>query len=208
MIDPVDHVISRSLLAGVVVGIGGYLYLLNHDHIIGSALASICFLSCSVLNLNLFTNKSGFLSDLMDFRRLILVLILNVIAAFLFGLISRFLNQSIVSIADKMVLSHLSSDYFICIMMSLITGFLITLSTKFDNLRSGYLLHVAYVFSFLAIGGFHCVLDSFYYGASSVFYDNIWGLTSRLLVVILFNFIGCNLYNLFVNKSFIEQRNI
>lgn len=204
MIDPVDHVISRSLLAGIVVGIGGYLYLLSHDPMIGSALASICFLSCSVLNLNLFTNKSGFLSDSMDFRRLILVLILNVIAAFLFGLISRFLNQSIVSMADKIVLSHLSSDYLLCIMMSLITGFLVTLAAKFDNLRSGYLLHIVCVFSFLAIGGFHCVLDSFYYGASSVFYDNIWSLTSRLLVVILFNFIGCNLYNLFVNKSFVE----
>lgn len=204
MIDPVDHVISRSLLAGIVIGIGGCLYLLSHDSVIGSALASICFLSCSVLNLNLFTNKSGFLSDSMDFRRLILVLILNVTAAFLFGLISRFLNQSIVSVADKIALSHLSSDYLFCIAMSLITGFLMTLAAKFDNRGSDCLLHIVCVFSFLVVGGFHCVLDSFYYGASSIFYDNIWGLTSRLLVVILFNFIGCNLYNLFVNKSFIE----
>lgn len=204
MIDPADHITSRSLLAGIAIGIGGCLYLLSYDSMIGSVLASICFLSCSVLNLNLFTNKSGSLSDSMDFRRLILVLLLNVIAAFLFGLISRFLNQSIVSVADKIVMNYLSSDYSLCIMMSLITGFLMTLAAKFDNRGSDCLLHIVCIFSFLAVGGFHCVLNSFYYGASSVLYDNIWDLTSRLLVVILFNFIGCNLYNLFVNKSFIE----
>lgn len=205
MIDPADHIISKSLLAGAVIGIGGFLFLSSQCSLIGALLVSICFLSCSILKLNNFTDKSGCLSDYIDFRRLILVLLLNVVATFIFGLISKFLNLSIVSVADKCVNTILATDYATCAVTSLAVGFIMMLAAEFRRESSGNLLYIMCVSGLLATGYSNCVLDSFYYGASSVLYDNVWSLTSRLLVVILFNFIGCNLYNLSVNRSLIHR---
>lgn len=205
MIDPTDHIISKSLLAGAVIGIGGFLFLSSQCSLIGALLVSICFLSCSVLKLNIFTDKSCCLSDSIDFRRLILVLLLNVVATFIFGLISRFLNPSIVSVADKCVNIILATDYISCAITSLAVGFIMMLAAEFRKESSGNLLYTMCIFGLLVIGCSNCVLDSFYYGASLVLYDNVWSLTSRLLVVTLFNFIGCNLYNLSVNRSLIHR---
>lgn len=205
MIDPDDHIISRSLLAGVVVGVGGFLLLSSSSLLVGALLASVCFLSCNILNLNLFTDKSGCLSDSVDFRRLTLVLLLNVVSAFTFGLISRFLSPSIVNVADKCVSTILATDYATCAITSLAVGFIMMLAAEFRKESSGNLLYIMCIFGLLAIGCSNCVLDSFYYGASSILYDNVWSITSKLLVVILFNFIGCNLYNLSVNRSFIHR---
>jgi hypothetical protein len=132
-------------------------------------------------------------------------LLLNVVAAFTFGLISRFLNSSVVDVADKCVNAILSTDYTSCAITSLAVGFIMMLAAEFRKEGSGNLLYIMCIFGLLAIGYSNCVLDSFYYGASSAFYDNVWSLTSRLLVVILFNFVGCSLYNLFVNRSFIHR---
>ena len=147
----------------------------------------------------------GSSSESTDFRRLILVLLLNVVAAFIFGLISRFLNPSIVSVADNCVSTILSTDYVARAINSLAVGFIMMLASEFRKEGSGNLLYIICVSGLLAIGCTNCVLDSFYYGASSILYDNMWSLTSRLLVVILFNFIGCNLYNIFVNRSLIHR---
>lgn len=205
MIDPDDHIISRSLFAGVVVGIGGFLFLSSQCSLIGALLIAVCFLSCSIFKLNIFTDKSGCLSDSVDFRRLTLVLLLNVVSAFTFGLILRFLNQSIVRAADKYVSTILATDYTTCAITSLAVGFIMMLAAEFRKESSGNLLYIMCIFGLLSIGCSNCVLDSFYYGASLILYDNVWSLISRLLVVILFNFIGCNLYNLFVNRSFIHR---
>lgn len=204
MIDPDNHIISRSLLAGIIVSIGGYLFLSCTNTLFGAVLTALCFLSCSILNLNLFTDKAGFLSESIDFRRLILVLLLNVFAAFMFGLISRFLNVTISSLADNILLATISSGYLLCIIKAIIAGFLFTLAVESSTKSKNCIIPIICITGFIYTSCFNCVLDSFYYGASSVIYENP-SLMLHLLLVIIFNFIGCNLYNLFVNRSFIHR---
>lgn len=204
MIDPDNHIISRSLLAGIIVSIGGYLFLSCTNTLFGAVLTALCFLSCSILNLNLFTDKAGFLSESIDFRRLILVLLLNVFAAFMFGLISRFLNVTISSLADNILLATISGGYLLCIIKAIIAGFLFTLAVESSTKSKNCIIPIICITGFIYTSCFNCVLDSFYYGASSVIYENP-SLMLHLLLVIIFNFIGCNLYNLFVNRSFIHR---
>lgn len=204
MIDPNNHIISRSLLAGVIVGIGGYLFLSCINTLFGAILMALCFLSCSILNLNLFTDRAGFLSGSIDFRRLTLVLICNLFTAFIFGLISRFLNVTISNLADNMLLSVISSSYLLCIIKAIIAGFLFTLAIESGTKSKSCIIPIICITGFIYTSCFNCVLNSFYYGASSVIYENP-SLMLHLLLVIVFNFIGCNLYNLFVNKSFIHK---
>ena len=203
MIDPNNHVISKSLFAGVSIGIGGYLFLSCYNTILGSILGTILFsvglLSCVITCSPLFTGKSGFISDTQDFRRLILVLLLNVYAAFTFGLIVRLLNPQIVNAANDILISRLNTDYLSYIIKSIVTGFLMTLAIESESKpNSNHLVLILCIVGFISAGCFHCIADSFYYGASTVLY-------LRLFVVIIFNFVGCNLYNLFVNRSFIHK---
>lgn len=210
MIDPNNHVISKSLFAGVSIGVGGYLFLSCYNTILGSILGTILFsvglLSCVITCSPLFTGKSGFISDTQDFRRLILVLLLNVYAAFVFGLISRLLNPSIVNAANDILISRLDTDYLSYIIKSIVTGFLMTLAIESESKpNANHIVLILCIVGFISAGCFHCIADSFYYGASTVLYDNLGSLILRLLVVIIFNFVGCNMYNLFVNRSFIHK---
>lgn len=203
MIDPDNHIISRSLLAGVVVGIGGFLLLSSSSLFIGALLAAVCFLSCNILKLNLFTDKSGFLSETIDFRRLFLVLLLNLFAAFVFGVISKFLSAPISNAADGVLIAEINTDYLSCILKSVVTGFLLMLATESSIKSKNCIVPIICIIGFIYTACFNCVLDAFYYGASSLLYDNP-SLILRLFIVAVFNFIGCNLYNLTVNRSFIH----
>lgn len=206
MIDPNNHVVSRSLFAGIAIGIGGYLFLSCSNAILGSILFSAGLLSVCIFKCNLFTGKSGFISDTQDFRRLILVLLLNVFAAFMFGLISKLLNPSIANAADGVLIARLNTDYLPYIIKSIITGFLMTLAIESESKpNANHLVLILCVVGFISAGCLHCIADSFYYGASTMLYDNPIDLVLRLLVVILFNFVGCNLYNLVVNRSIIHR---
>lgn len=208
MIDSNNHVVSRSLFAGIVIGIGGFAFLSAANHVVGAILFSIGLLACSMLNLNMFTDKSGFLQDTKDFRRLILVLLLNLFAAFMFGLLARFFDTSISTAADGILIARLNTEYLPCIIRSIIIGFLMTLAMcKEQNTHSNdnHIITILCAFAAMYLGGFHCILESFYYGASTTFYDNIGDLLLRLLFIVVFNFIGCNLYNLFIHRSAIHN---
>lgn len=210
MIDPNNHVVSKSLFAGVSIGIGGYLFLSCYNTILGSILGTILFsvglLSCVITCSPLFTGKSGFISDTQDFRRLILVLLLNVYAAFTFGLIARLLNPQIVNAANDILISRMSTDYLSYIIKSIVTGFLMTLAIESESKHNAnHLVLILCIVAFISSGCFHCIADSFYYGASTMLYKDPSSFILRLFVVIIFNFVGCNLYNLFVSRSFIHK---
>lgn len=205
MIDPNNHVISKSLFAGLSIGIAGYIYL-STNVILGTILFSVGLLSCVITCSPLFTGKSGFISDTQDFRRLILVLLLNVYAAFTFGLIARLLNPQIVNAANDILISRMGTDYLSYIIKSIVTGFLMTLAIESESKpNTNHLVLILCIVGFISSGCFHCIADSFYYGASTMLYENPSSLILRLLVVIIFNFVGCNLYNLFVSRSFIHK---
>ena len=205
MIDPNNHVISKSLFAGLSIGIAGYIYL-STNVILGTILFSVGLLSCVITCSPLFTGKSGFISDTQDFRRLILVLLLNVYAAFTFGLIARLLNPQIVNAANDILISRMGTDYLSYIIKSIVTGFLMTLAIESESKpNTNHLVLILCIVGFISSGCFHCIADSFYYGASTMLYKDPSSFILRLFVVIIFNFVGCNLYNLFVSRSFIHK---
>ena len=206
MIDPNNHVVSRSLFAGVAIGVGGYLFLSCATPILGTVLFSVGLLSCVLFRCNLFTGKAGFISDTQDVRRLILVLLLNVFAAFMFGLMSRLLNSSLESAANSILAARLNTGYLPYIIKSIITGFLMTLAIESESKsNANHIILILCVVGFISAGCLHCIADSFYYGASTMLYDNPGTFILKLLIVILFNFVGCNMYNLLINKSIIHH---
>lgn len=206
MIDPTKNVISKSLLAGISVGIGCFLLLACEYTFLGYLLFSIGFVCCSIFDLNLFTDKCCTISDSQDFRRLILVILLNTLAVFMFGLLSGALDPAVSTSADNILKEHISNDYLQYIIKSIITGFLLTVAVKSEMKdEHSHIIYALCVIGFVSTGCLHCIAESFYYGASSMIYSNTGDLLFRLLIIVVFNFIGSNMYNLFVNKSLIHN---
>lgn len=204
MIDPNNHIISKSLFAGAAVSIGCYISLLCDISLLSPLLLSIGFLFCIVYQCNLFTDKAGFISDTRDIRRLILVLLLNVFAAFVFGIAIRFLDTSVSIEVDKILSVKLNTDYLQYIIGSIITGSLMSFAIESTNKQSkNFLIPILCVVGFAYTGCPHSIVDSFYYGASTLLYSSADSLILHLLVAIIFNFVGCNLYNLTVKRSLI-----
>lgn len=202
----IDGIIGRSFLAGVTIGIGGFINLSCDNHVVGALLFSICLLSICLLNLNLFTGKSGFIHDLSDFRRLVLVLIVNLLGAITFGIIIKFTDTSIVDSANKIVQTRLAADYSQLIIRSVITGFLMTLAVESEKKQdSNHIILVLSIMGFILSGCYHCIAETFYYSVSSLSFTDLFSVIARLSVVIVFNFIGCNLYNLIVTKKLFNR---
>lgn len=201
----VDNIVSKSLLAGLSIGVGCFIFLSCNNPILGALLFSVGLSAVVVFNLNLFTGRSGFISDANDARRLILVLLLNLISAFLFGLLSSLLCTDLQISADELVSNRLTTNLPSFVIKSVVTGFLMTLAVESEKNSSNHLIMFLSVMSFILAGCYHCIADSFYYGASSLLFDNIGSISIRLIITILFNFIGCCLYTIFVNKSLVNR---
>lgn len=199
------NIFSKSLLAGIAIGFGGLINLSCSNNVIGAVLFSVGLLSVYIFELNLFTGKSGFLSDKYDFRRVILVLIINLLGAYLLGLLTHFMISDIRQPADMIVSNRLGTDISTIFMKSILTGFLMTLAIESEKRQnSNHLILILSVVGFILSGSFHCIADAFYYGVSSMTFSNPTQAIARLLVVIVANFIGCNLYNLTVSKGIIH----
>ena len=65
----VEHIFSKSLLAGIAIGVGGFIFLSCANKFIGAFLFAVGLASCVVFKLNLITGKSGFASDKNDLKR-------------------------------------------------------------------------------------------------------------------------------------------
>jgi hypothetical protein len=202
-----DNIISKSTLAGISVCIGSYLYLILENSTLGSILFSACILGCSTFDLNLFTLKSGYISDNQDLRRSILVLLLNLCTVFILGVLFRISDLNIVDSANNIVNNRIDQNILQIIINSIIVGFLFTLSVESEKYNSNYrsyLLSIISLIPITLIGNF-CLFDLFVYSTSSIAANNILFALLNLFITTIFNFIGCILYNLFIYKSIIHR---
>lgn len=196
----IERIFSKSAIAGIILGFSCFLYLSCQNTIVGSILFAVGMLYATQFDINIFTDKSCSLINSGDARRLSLVLILNVISAFLFGFVTRLISPEFIYSANAIVQSHYNSSIIEFIIKSVITGFLISTSVS-SNISERKFIYVICAFVVAQFGFYHCNISAFYYGLSDVFYEHFIYMPIMFSVMIISNFIGCNLYNLFVNKS-------
>ena len=82
----------KSILAGIMIGIGATAYLSSNNKIVGSILFSIGLFIIVTKELNLFTGKVGYIvnNNLSYIKEVFITLIGNAIGTYLVGLILRF----------------------------------------------------------------------------------------------------------------------
>ena len=97
------EILIKSILAGIMIGIGGTIYLSLDNKIVGSILFAIGLFIIVVYSFNLYTGKIGYLINNFNkkyIRELIITLIGNFIGTFFVGFVLRY-TRIYNSISDK-----------------------------------------------------------------------------------------------------------
>ena len=199
---------TKGILAGLAIGLGGFLFILmSHfvngelGKVLGSILFSVgLFLVCT-FRLSLYTGKIGLVFEEKQtkefYASLPIMLVGNAIGAFGLGYICYFIfrNTDIMNTVNAACLARTTlnsfNDYLSCIVKSILCGFCVYMAVycfNKDRLRPlGISLLVFFVFLFVYCGFQHCIANMFYFG----FGNHINGYTFiNLALVIIFNSIG------------------
>ena len=189
------EILIKSILAGIMIGIGGTIYLSLDNKIVGSILFAIGLFIIVVYSFNLYTGKIGYLINNFNkkyIRELIITLIGNFIGTFFVGFVLRY-TRIYTSISDKakgLVDIKLNDTLISILILSFFCGILMYLAVNtYKEVKDigKYLAVFQGVIVFILCGFEHCIANMYYFSVSST-----WSLNTLLylLVMILGNSLG------------------
>ena len=189
------EILIKSILAGIMIGIGGTIYLSLDNKIVGSILFAIGLFIIVVYSFNLYTGKIGYLINNFNkkyIRELIITLIGNFIGTLFVGFILKYTRIYIMISEKAKTLADIKlNDTLISILiLSFFCGILMYLAVntyKEAKDIGKYLAVFLGVIVFILCGFEHCIANMYYFSVSST-----WSLNTLLylLVMILGNSLG------------------
>ena len=185
----------KSVLAGIMIGIGGTIYLSIDNKVVGASLFGIGLFMIVIYGFNLYTGKIGYLVDNFNFKyikMLVITLIGNFIGTFFVGYILKFTRiYSLIHDKAKILVNVKLDDSLISILiLAFFCGILMYLAVntyKENRDISKYLGVFLGVIVFILCGFEHCIANMYYFSVA-----NIWNLNTLLylLIMILGNSLG------------------
>ncbi|MBQ8996899.1 formate/nitrite transporter family protein [Candidatus Saccharibacteria bacterium] len=172
--------LKKSAAAALLIALGDYV-LLKLGNPLGPFLFALGLLGVCYLGANLFTGKCGFLfEDKLDPLDLIIILLANLLAGWLFGLFFSLLDPEVASAAAGKVASWDFSFTFFG--KSLLCGVVMYVAVKMY--KAGTPLGILFGIPLFIFCGFqHCIANVITLGVARAF---SW----TLLLAILGNFLG------------------
>lgn len=197
-------ILFKSFLAGIMIAIGGTVFLSIENKVIGASLFSIGLFGVLIYNLNLYTGKIGYLItnfNLKYIKELIITLIGNFIGACSVGFILRYtriydniyekaLNLANTKLSDSIISIFILSIFCGLLMYYAVNGF--KKQTDFGK----YLVVYLGVAVFILCGFEHCIANMYYFSVADIWSLKTLGYTG---IMVLGNSIGsfiiplCNL---------------
>ena len=179
------NLITKSILAGLLISLAGIVYLNCSDKIVGSLLFSLGLISVILLEANLFTGKIGYVNSKRSILDSLLILVFNLVAATIVGLIYRCSSDAAASIAESKLLVF-SETWWLTGLKSIGCGAAIYLAVEGYKKSKSLIPVILGVMVFILAGWNHCIADCFYMAAGS---SSVLAIP-YLLVVIVGNSIG------------------
>lgn len=176
--------IRKEILAGLLIGIGGFAFLSVDNRYVGAFLFSVGLISVILLGAFLYTGKVGYVRKISDAVKMIPMCFLNMIGSALFGVVTQPLirDQAALTVGNKFAKTPL--NVFIS---AAICGALIYLAVELFKKSRNILTIILPVFTFVAVGADHCIANSYYFAAAGEY--NKYTLT-YLIVCIFGNALG------------------
>ena len=187
----VFNLIVKSILAGLLISLAGIVYLNCPEKIVGSLLFSLGLISVILLEANLFTGKIGYVNSKQSILDSLLILVFNLVAATIVGLIYRCGSDAATPIVESKLLVF-SETWWLTGLKSIGCGAAIYLAVEGYKKSKSLIPVILGVMVFILAGWNHCIADCFYMAAGSSSALAI----PYLLVVIVGNSIGSLLIRL------------
>ena len=121
--------ITKSILAGILIGFGVIINVQSENHIMGAFLFSFGLLTIIHMQLNLFTGKIGFISD-NKISFLLIVLIFNLIAILITVGVYSVANTSFIELMKAAAASKFAKTWFTLFINACFCGALIHFAVK------------------------------------------------------------------------------
>ena len=197
-------VLSKGIYAGIMIGIGGTIYLSVSNQVVGAILFAIGLLTICVYKMNLYTGMIGYiLENKLGYLK---TLILTLLGNFIGTLITAYLvlNTRIASIgirAKEISMIKINDSYLSLFILSVFCGILMYIAV--NNFKKGedsiikYLSIFICVVVFILCGFEHCIANMYYISLAQV-----WSFKSAIsmLFMVLGNSFGAIILSLFSNK--------
>ena len=174
------ELINKSIGAALLISLGDYA-LLKLGNPIGPVLFSLGLLGVCYMGQNLFTGKCGFLiEDKIKITDLLIILLINLIAGYLIGLLFSITDPEVLKTAiEKVKTWDLSLAFFI---KSVLCGVIMYIAVYMY--RKGTPLGIIFGIPLFIFCGFqHCIANIITMGVARA-----W--STSILICILGNFIG------------------
>lgn len=197
-------ILFKSFLAGIMIAIGGTVFLSIENKVIGASLFSIGLFGVLIYNLNLYTGKIGYLItnfNLKYIKELIITLIGNFIGACSVGFILRYtriydkIYEKSLILANTKLNDNILSIFILSIFCGLLMYFAVNGFKKQTDFGK-YLVVYLSVAVFILCGFEHCIANMYYFSVADIWSLKTLGYTG---IMVLGNSLGsfiiplCNL---------------
>ena len=182
--------LKKSIIAGVLIGIGCTIYLYMENKIVASFLFGLGLFTIINLGLNLFTGKVGYLSK-ETYQEVLITLIGNFLGINLTVFLMKQTRNAakLIESAEKSVSVKLSDTYVSLFILGIFCGMLMYIAYATFKLQPNIVGTIAVflcVSVFILAGFEHCIADMFYFALVASFDEYI----IPLIFIILGNSTG------------------
>lgn len=198
------NILFKGIYAGMMIGIGGTVYLSISNSIIGAIFFSVGLLTICIYKMNLYTGMIGYIIEnkLNYIVTLLLTLIGNFIGTMITSLLvlnTRIANLSVR--AKEISAIKINDNYLSVFILSIFCGMLMYIAV--NTFKKGkdsivrYLAIFICVIVFILSGFEHCIANMYYISLAK-----LWSLKAVLsmLIMILGNSVGSIFIAIFNNK--------
>ena len=168
--------VTDSVSAGILIAVGGSVFLACDNKYIGAVLFSVALLCICYLGYYLFTGKIGYLvhnHSKKNISALAVGLFVNLIITFLLGIIIRFALPALSENALAMCTVKLQQPFIVTFIRGIFCGILMYLAVQIFKEKKTPVGILFCIPVFILSGFEHSVADMFYFGMSGIFSVNI-----------------------------------
>lgn len=162
----------ESLCAGILITIGGTVFLSCADKVVGAILFSVALLCICYKGYYLFTGKIGYIVEQHkkeDFANLFIGLCGNLICTFLLGMLLRNVLPDVGTRAAEICTAKLLQNPLHTFIRGFFCGVLMYLAVSIYKEKNTPLGILFCVPVFILCGFEHSIADMYYFGASGIF---------------------------------------
>lgn len=180
-----------SILAGILIAMGGAVYLSCENRVVGASLFSFGLLTIVCRQLSLYTGKIGYITK-YGVQDILLTLAGNFIGTFLVGVVLRATRSSITS--QAMVLTKLEDSPLSIFILSIFCGALMYLAVDNYKKSRAWFFVALPVIIFILCGFEHCIANMFYFSLADSWLS--WHTVYYQLIMVLGNAVGSWVFSL------------